>query len=161
MGEEWGATEPFPFFCDFQGPLADAVRKGRRAEFKAAYADFGDAIPDPLAARTFRSAALDWSARTQPAGSRRLALVRDLLTVRRQKLVPDLAGATFGSARREAQVLTANWSLDGGKTLTLITNLSPVASALPSPIRAGQPIWGGHPAETLAPWSVFWSIGEG
>jgi malto-oligosyltrehalose trehalohydrolase len=161
MGEEWGATEPFPFFCDFQGPLADAVRKGRRAEFKAAYADFGDAIPDPLAAQTFRSAVLDWSARTQPAGSRRLALVRDLLTVRRQKLVPDLAGATFGSASHEAQVLTANWSLDGSKTLMLITNLSPAASARPSPVRAGQPIWGGNPAETLAPWSVFWSIGEG
>ena len=22
MGEEWGATEPFPFFCDFKGDLA-------------------------------------------------------------------------------------------------------------------------------------------
>src|SRR5215216_2105338 len=24
MGEEWGAREPFPFFCDFSGDLADA-----------------------------------------------------------------------------------------------------------------------------------------
>ena len=33
MGEEWGATEPFPFFCDFDADLAEAVREGRRQEF--------------------------------------------------------------------------------------------------------------------------------
>ena len=33
MGEEWGAAQPFPFFCDFGPKLASAVRKGRRAEF--------------------------------------------------------------------------------------------------------------------------------
>ena len=38
MGEEWGATTPFPFFCDFEGDLADAVRAGRRREFAEAYA---------------------------------------------------------------------------------------------------------------------------
>src|SRR5712691_137991 len=30
MGEEWGARTPFPFFCDFTGSLAEAVRNGRR-----------------------------------------------------------------------------------------------------------------------------------
>ena len=39
MGEEWGATEPFPFFCDFKGELADAVRQGRKREFAEAYAN--------------------------------------------------------------------------------------------------------------------------
>jgi maltooligosyltrehalose trehalohydrolase len=39
MGEEWGSERPFPFFCDFHGALAQAVRKGRREEFKAAYAE--------------------------------------------------------------------------------------------------------------------------
>jgi 1,4-alpha-glucan branching enzyme len=33
MGEEWGAAQPFPFFCDFDSELADAVPDGRRAEF--------------------------------------------------------------------------------------------------------------------------------
>ena len=28
MGEEWGAEQPFLFFCDFQGELAEAVREG-------------------------------------------------------------------------------------------------------------------------------------
>ena len=63
MGEEWGSDRPFPFFCDFQGELAQAVRKGRREEFKSAYAELGDGIPDPLAEETFRSAVLDWDAR--------------------------------------------------------------------------------------------------
>src|SRR5262249_128090 len=30
MGEEWGSIRPFPFFCDFRGELAQAVRQGRR-----------------------------------------------------------------------------------------------------------------------------------
>ncbi len=49
MGEEWGSTQPFPFFCDFQGDLAEAVREGRRQEFREAYANqqqLGN-IPDP------------------------------------------------------------------------------------------------------------------
>ncbi|KGM30195.1 malto-oligosyltrehalose trehalohydrolase, partial [Inquilinus limosus] len=35
MGEEWGSRQPFPFFCDFEGELADTVRRGRREEFAA------------------------------------------------------------------------------------------------------------------------------
>ena len=34
MGEEWGETRPFAFFTDFEGELADAVREGRRREFR-------------------------------------------------------------------------------------------------------------------------------
>src|SRR4029077_6908617 len=61
MGEEWGETRPFCFFCDFRGALADAVREGRRKEFQAAYAAHGErAIPDPLSAETFPSAVIDW-----------------------------------------------------------------------------------------------------
>ena len=53
MGEEWGAREPFLFFCDFEGDLAKAVRDGRRQEF-ARFPEFAndqsvDQIPDPLA----------------------------------------------------------------------------------------------------------------
>ena len=50
MGEEWGSKTPFPFFCDFHGDLADAVRKGRQKEFAGAYAKYGDEVPDPLEA---------------------------------------------------------------------------------------------------------------
>jgi 1,4-alpha-glucan branching enzyme len=33
MGEEHGAREPFLFFADYQGDLAEAVKTGRRKEF--------------------------------------------------------------------------------------------------------------------------------
>ena len=79
MGEEWGSKVPFPFFCDFQGDLAEAVRSGRRKEFAGAYAAYGDEIPDPLDLSTARSAALDWASRDQAPGRQRLARVRELL----------------------------------------------------------------------------------
>src|SRR3972149_11975674 len=125
MGEEWGSTRPFPFFCDFQGDLAEAVRKGRREEFKSAYAQMGDEIPDPLAEETFRSAILDWNALATPAGKKRLALVRDLLAVRREEVVPRLAGARFGAAEWNGDMLTAAWPLGGTEGLHLLAHLSP------------------------------------
>ena len=124
MGEEWGSKRPFPFFCDFGGALADAVRKGRRAEFKSEYAELGEEIPDPLDEATFRSAVLDWNARETAEGRARLALVRDLLTVRNKEIVPRLAGATFGSARWQGNVLIAEWTLGDNMALQLCANLS-------------------------------------
>jgi maltooligosyltrehalose trehalohydrolase len=159
MGEEWGSSRPFPFFCDFRGSLADAVRKGRHEEFKAAYAELGDEIPDPLADETFQSAVLDWDARAQPGGSKRLALVRGLLGARRE-ITGLLPAASFRSARCDA-VLTASWGLGGGRTLNLIANLSGDGAGAPREFRLGRSIWGGEPAEMLPPWSVFWGIGEG
>ena len=76
MGEEWGSKAPFPFFCDFEGDLADAVRKGRRREYAWAYAKYGDEVPDPLAPSTFQSAVLDWQRARPAAGQKRLALVQ-------------------------------------------------------------------------------------
>src|SRR3954468_21508940 len=99
MGEEWGSKAPFPFFCDFGGGLADAVRKGRRVELAWAYAEYGDEVPDALDQSTRDSAVLDWNERDAPAAHKRLTLVRDLLKVRRQQIVPRLAGAAFGEAR--------------------------------------------------------------
>jgi malto-oligosyltrehalose trehalohydrolase len=161
MGEEFGSTQPFPFFCDFQGALADAVRKGRREEFKAAYAEFARAIPDPLEEATLRMAVLDWGAPATPSGCKRLALVRDLLAVRRREIVPRLAGASFAAARLEASVLIVDWSLGDGDTLRLLANLSDGEAARPRNFRPLRPIWGGEPASLLPAWSVFWSMGAG
>jgi malto-oligosyltrehalose trehalohydrolase len=160
MGEEWGTKRPFPFFCDFQGDLAEAVRKGRREEFKAAYADLGDEIPDPLAEETFRSAVLDWQELTSPAARERLGMVQKLFAIRRDEIVPRLAGAKFGSAQGGTGLLSAHWTLGDGARLQLLANLADVASPRPSGLRAGRPIWGGPIPERLPPWSVFWSIGE-
>jgi malto-oligosyltrehalose trehalohydrolase len=158
MGEEWGSAKPFPFFCDFHGDLAQAVRKGRREEFKSAYAELGDDIPDPLSESAFRSAVLDWDARAEPRGQKRLMLVRDLLKTRAKEIAPRLATAGFGSARCHDHILTAAWQLDDGNDLTVLANLS--FEKIPRPrVELGRPIWGGAMPEILPPWSVHWGIG--
>ena len=160
MGEEWGSKKPFPFFCNFQGDLAEAVRQGRRREFREAYATMGDEIPDPLLKETFDSAVLDWNKLMTPAGRSRLTFVRDLLTARRREITPHLSTATFGVARHEHNGLTASWRLAEGQSLLLLANLSDDAADSALPLQPGRPIWGDEPGKMLAPWSVFWSIGE-
>jgi len=163
MGEEWGAIEPFPFFCDFSGDLAEAVRQGRKREFKEAYAELGSAWPDPLAEKTFRSAVLDWSARDRAPHRGRLDLVRRLLAVRRSEIVPRLAGMSGGHAGAyiDRGILTAQWQMGDGSRLLLTANLTPAAVARPAAIAgAGRPIWGGAAPAELAPWSVHWAIGD-
>jgi malto-oligosyltrehalose trehalohydrolase len=160
MGEEWGAGTPFPFFCDFAGDLAEAVRRGRRAEFKEAFARLGDRIPDPLDERTFCSAKLDWDERDGSAGRRRLGLVRDLLAVRRRSIVPLLAAIAFDpqGTGHDGNVLRAAWTHPQGRLL-LLANVSAEAAPRPPEWANGAEIHGGMPAEMLPPWSVFWSIG--
>jgi 1,4-alpha-glucan branching enzyme len=159
MGEEWGSKRPFPFFCDFKGALADAVRKGRREEFKSAYAKLGDDIPDPLDQQTFRSAVLDWNAPETVEGSARLKLVRDLLMIRGQEIAPRLAEAAFGSARFEGDVLIAEWTLGDNTMLQVAANLSNEAARRPSDLQSGRIIWGDSHSESIPPWSVMWIIG--
>jgi maltooligosyltrehalose trehalohydrolase len=159
MGDEWGSRQPFPFFCDFHGDLARAVRQGRRREFAQAYAQFGDRVPDPLAESTFRSAVLDWSAREQPRARQRLALVHDLLAIRQREIVPRLADVRFGSARHEDRVLIADWRLSDGSVLGLVANLSNESAGRPREIGRGRALWNGDVPSRLPAWSVHWNIG--
>ncbi len=159
MGEEWGSTAPFPFFCHFQGDLAEAVRKGRRKEFAGDYARYGNEVPDPLEEASFQSATLDWNARDLAKAHRRLTLVRELLSVRKREIVPRLAGACFGRASVEDDgVLSATWRLGDGALLQLQANLSDKPIAIRSE-PSGRKIWGGDATGSAAPWSVLWHIG--
>jgi maltooligosyltrehalose trehalohydrolase len=157
MGEEWGSKVPFPFFCDFKGGLAEAVRKGRRDEYAWAYEKFGDDVPDPLSEATFRSAILDWET-TADGGRERLALVRELLAIRRQHIMPRLAGARFGEARvADDGTLNANWQLGTDARLSLTANLSDRTIAMQSKEVRGAPIWG-RPGDAMKPWLVIWRL---
>jgi maltooligosyltrehalose trehalohydrolase len=162
MGEEWGCDQPFPFFCDFTGELAEAVRQGRRSEFAEAYEKLGSDWPDPLSIDTFRSAVLDWSAREREPFRRRLALVRRLLELRRREIVPRLPGMPGGAARAHARhgIVRAEWRLAGSAALRLLANLADRKN--PSPVKQlwGRPIWGGGPGTELDAWSVHWAVGD-
>ena len=124
MGEEAGATSPFLFFTDFHDELADAVREGRRREFKdfAAFAsqDARARIPDPNARETF-----DMSRIVEgPDAAEWLRFYQALLTLRHRAIVPGIAGAHA----LEATVLTqsavqAVWRLGDGRLLSILLNL--------------------------------------
>jgi maltooligosyltrehalose trehalohydrolase len=117
MGEEFAASTPFLFFCDFGPELARAVAQGRRREFKrfAAFADDAAvaAIPDPGCAQTFDASKLRWEERARAPHRERLALVRELLALRRRYLTPQLEHIGHGSFRMEGALLHLEWELSG------------------------------------------------
>ncbi|MBE0703488.1 MAG: DUF3459 domain-containing protein, partial [Afipia sp.] len=122
---------------------------------KKAYEAFGDEIPDPLARASFISAKLNWQDLQTPDGQRRHDLMRRLLAVRRQHIVPHLRAASFEEASFEPDgVLFASWTL-GDRLLTLTANLSSEPSAKETP-RGGHMIWG-EPG-VFAPWGVCWTM---
>ncbi len=167
MGEEWGSRVPFLFFCDFGGDLADAVRNGRRREFRHAYEMYGEGIPDPLDAQTFRRAKLDWLTCQSRTGKARLGYVRELLAIRAEKIRPHLDELTFGSANAEdSGLVSASWTHRRGSDLLLYANLSN-QPAMARPKLGHTMIWGNakdaaKAASTvtpMAPWEVVWAFG--
>ena len=95
MGEEWGAGTPWQYFTDHPEPeLAEAVRRGRRAEF-AAYGWPPDRVPDPQDPDTFARSVLDWSEPEREPHRGLLAWYRDLIALRRAE--PDLADPSLAS----------------------------------------------------------------
>ena len=142
MGEEWGCRQPFVFFCDFPGELGEAVRAGRRREFPHI-----QDMPDPLAEDTFRQCVLSWQDAASADGKAWLALYRELLQVRREKIVPLQAknGSYRMLGRRAFEV---RWD-----KLVLIANCGD------EPVRVEEPeakrVWSSGQAG--APWSVgYW-----
>ncbi len=159
MGEEWGAKQPFPFFCDFSGDLAETVRRGRRDEF-ARFPEFADStqrdrIPDPLAEATFAAAKLDWD-RVDAA---HLARYRALLAIRRREIAPLLGKITAGgdSIVYGDGAVEVRWRAGVERTLMLSANLSD--SRVGFPAIKGRRLWSeGKTEPPLGPWSVCWSI---
>jgi maltooligosyltrehalose trehalohydrolase len=140
MGEEFGAITPFLFFCDFGPELAAAVTEGRRREF-ARFARFASAgaqaaIPDPNAPETFEHSKLDWSCTGAAAHARWLDCYRRLLELRREYVVPLLAGAGPRAGRYSAcgpAAMTVNWVLARESRLEIRLNLSDADQATGSP----------------------------
>jgi maltooligosyltrehalose trehalohydrolase len=159
MGETWGETRPFPFFCDFSGKLADAVRAGRRKEFEAAYAAAAageHAPPDPLSEQTFFAAKLDWNEPLRPEQEKRRQLVQRLLECRARSVTPHLANLRTWSADAsvDGALLSAKWQLDGG-VLHLLANLGDFSALADPP--PGKVVWNIMSERTLPPWTVFWT----
>ncbi len=167
MGEEWGSSQPFPFFCDFDGDLGELVRKGRREEF-ASFPEFRDPeqrerIPDPQAEQTFRSGKLDWEEAKQGVHAEWISWYTRTLRVRREHLLP-LLPQIGGNAGQYQVVGTGavivRWKVDHSMNLTLSANLSNSTTG-GFPEISGTTLWQEGPEQsgtTMRPWSVRWSL---
>ena len=157
MGEEWGCRQPFLFFCDFGGELGEAVRKGRREEFKR-FAAFRDPaarsrIPDPTAEDTFRQCVLRWEA-SDPEWVQHYKV---LLSIRALEITHRKPGPgryrMLGPAAFEVR-----WPINNDAELVLIANLGQEGAAV-SAESDSRLLWGnGAPG---APGTVNWSIVSG
>ena len=133
MGEEYGATQPFLYFTSHLTPeLADAVRRGRREEF-ARFPAFSDPatrerIPDPNAEQTFLDSVPKPDDETAVAWSQR---TRVLLEIRREEIIPRLAGAkSLGAEVLGQAAVKARWRMSDGTVLMMAINLHNAPAAV-------------------------------
>lgn len=171
MGEEFGASSPFLFFCDFGPDLASKVTEGRRAEF-ARFSQFASAeaqarIPDPNREETFLRSKLDWASVDRPAHIQWLQFFRDLLVCRQREIVPRMKGIVLGDASFELLghgALSATWPFQNVGKLELIGNFATDAVELMTEPR-GRLLYTTEPEVTAAvehkqapPISVAWFL---
>ena len=133
MGEEFASRTPFLFFTDHGAELAEAVRKGRREEFKA-FPEFQDprrreTIPDPNAPKTFKESV---PVADPERGAARSALYQRLIALRMAEIVPRLDGAAAIEARACGdRAVAASWRLGDGAILSLATNFGGEPAVIP------------------------------
>lgn len=153
QGEEAGLDTPFPFFCDFSGELAAAVRRGRAKEFSEIFASASQ-LPDPLAPEAMEAAKLPWEQIT-PAAT---APFQALAAQRRRLVWPLLAGRFQGAElRRDETILYWRWRFDAG-TLCLIANGDVVPSEMQvqprqDGVTVGEAVFDGTHTR-FGPWSA-------
>ncbi|HWF25617.1 MAG TPA: malto-oligosyltrehalose trehalohydrolase [Solirubrobacteraceae bacterium] len=118
MGEEYGEEAPFQFFTDhIDEAIATATREGRRREF-AAFAQFGEEIPDPQAISTFEASKLTRSG--DPTLAR---LYRELIEVRRELPRGDADEIAFDEEARWLRVRRGDYEL--------VCNFAPSRARMP------------------------------
>lgn len=126
MGEEYDETNPFLYFVSHgDKDLVEAVRKGRRDEFKTF--GWGADIPDPQAEESFLRSRLDRTRSSTPDGAAMRALYRALLTLRREEraLRPGDAEVDVQHDEAAAWIRLTLTPRDGrGATLIALYNLS-------------------------------------
>jgi malto-oligosyltrehalose trehalohydrolase len=167
MGEEYGERGPFQFFTDFETELAEAVRTGRREEFRRskvfAEAFAHDAIPDPNSLATFAASRLDLDGADPAERAARLSLIKRLLAARREHIVPQLGSLGGHAGKVEALnggAFSVSWQLRDSGSLAVAANLAGSEASLPAH-KDGTLVFE-HPdgaasalaQATLPPWSV-------
>jgi malto-oligosyltrehalose trehalohydrolase len=171
MGEEWGTSRPFAYFCDLP-QLAAAIREGRSKEF-ARFLQFAspaarEAIPDPNDPGTFEAGRLAWHELDDPKHAQNLEWYRFVLALRRKTLRPIFnTGLTNTSFALEGSAgLRVCWRFEHDVELCLVANLGGVR--LDQVLQPeGAPIFAqGAIVEErtrtmqLDPWGLAWCLGR-
>ncbi len=121
MGEEWGASTPWPFFSSHpEEELGEAVRQGRIEEFRQMAWDVS-LIPDPQDPATFTSAKLDWDEVDQPGHADLLALTTRLIEIRHT--YPDFTDPRFDQGKATSDD-EAGWLLVERGTMVMMVNFA-------------------------------------
>jgi 1,4-alpha-glucan branching enzyme/maltooligosyltrehalose trehalohydrolase len=170
FGEEWGATEPFLYFADWQGELREAVRAGRQREFGHVQGPQGQPLPDACSEATFAASRPDRARAATEAGRAWQEAVRAALAARRQWIIPRqhllLPGIEHTVQRVGATGLAVQWRYDDGCELALELNLGPQpVAASPQrigPVEAGLVYSHRRGADDAAwpAWSARWTLGQ-
>ena len=147
MGEEWAASTPWQFFTSFDDEmLADAVRRGRRAEF-GSHGWSADHVPDPQDPATRDASVLDWAEADEPGHARVLDWYRSCIALRRQLL--GSAATRFAdvavSHDEHARWLVMTHTPAGRPPYAVVANLADAERVVPLDLGA---------AELLLAWDV-------
>ena len=169
MGEEWGASSPFPYFCDFHGELGVAVQKGRCEQLGKLPGVSQEELknaPNCQAESTFRSAQLRWEELEQPEHAAWFKLYKQLLLLRRARITPLLRGLSGRCGSHEVLgpgALKCTWKLAGDARLHLSANLwHEMREGFGK--AQGEVLWiqgADNGSGELGAWTVRWSIEAG
>ena len=163
MGEEWAASTPFPYFSDYGGELAKAVRQGRAEQMmRTSHVDAEtlSRAPDPQAESTFLSAKLHWDDLDEPLHAAQVDWYRRVLAVRRERILPLLNSFTERCGTYEVSGVgqfMCEWAVADGRRLSLRANLCGGPSeTLSQPSEDVLWLEGNEDSGRLGPWSVRW-----
>lgn len=162
MNEEWGATNPFLYFVDFESEpdLARAVREGRQREFAAfqKFSEGGLEIPDPNAPDTLARSRLDPNA-LGPSNNEIRQAIADLIALRRRWVLP-LLGARFTESKNASQkngLIDVTWRFEPG-SLRMLINLGEETVQVEvgdlRPFYASEDVACDGALASIAPWSM-------
>jgi maltooligosyltrehalose trehalohydrolase len=151
MGEEYGETAPFPYFCSFTDPaLIEGIRNGRREEF-ARFRWKGEP-PDPQDEETFRKARLNGPLPDHPRHAALRSFHRELLGLRRRPPFSALSREGLSAKVHEGWKALALLRTGGGARATILCTFSDQAAEIPFPaegrrwmkvLDSADPRWGG------------------